>query len=58
MSGATKSRELIKDVRLHREEKTSENNNAGLLVLGGDGITAGNFVNLSICEQSHRVRHI
>ena len=58
MSGATKSRELSGDVRLHEEEKNSENNNAGLLVLGRDGITAGNFVNLSICEQSHRVRHI
>ena len=58
MSGATKSGELSEDVRLHEEEKTSENNNAGLLVLGRDGITTGNFVNLSICEQSHRVRHI
>ena len=41
-----------------KKKKTSENNNAGLLVLGRDGITTGNFVNLSICEQSHRVRHI
>ena len=58
MSGATKSRELNEDLWLHEEEKNSENNNAGLLVLGRDGFTTGNFVNLSICEQSHRVRHI